>query len=113
MPGKASTNITLIALGALSLAMVALSYGSDEPDVTADCVEQQSDGSYLAVEDGYCGAGGGTHGGGAFIWLYGGSRNSDGRITGGSISRPPKGNISTRSGTVIRGGIGGHGGGGS
>jgi hypothetical protein len=113
MPRKASKSVTLIAIGALSLAIAATGCGSDEPDVTADCVVKQADGTYKEVDAKNCGAGGGSHGGGAFIWLYGGSRHSDGRISGGSMTRPPSGNISTRSGTVIRGGFGGHGGSGS
>ncbi|MDH2424841.1 hypothetical protein [Sphaerisporangium sp. TRM90804] len=110
---KASGAVTLLALGALSIAMVT-ACSDDEPQVTADCAVKQADGSYKAVDDRHCNSGGGgSSGGGAFIWMYGSTRAADGRLTGGTITRPAAGNIATRSGTVIRGGFGGHGGSGS
>ncbi|WP_152990180.1 hypothetical protein [Sphaerimonospora mesophila] len=85
--------------------------------MTADCAAKQRDGSYRAVADSYCDnhRSSGGHGGGGFVWIYGGSHASNGTVTGGTLTRPQNTNISSRSGRVIVGGFGGNakGGGGS
>lgn len=105
---KATKSITLVALAAVSLAMVA---ACDEPDTVADCVVKQPDGSYKKVDDDKCDRNGGSYG--SYVWVYGGSTSRDGYVHGGTLQAPSRGTVSTRSGTTIRGGFGGHGGGGS
>ncbi|MBP2704467.1 hypothetical protein JOL79_11640 [Microbispora sp. RL4-1S] len=110
---KATTSLTLTTLAALSLACAATACSDDGPDVTADCVVKQADGSYKQVDDDYCDDH--HHGGGStFVWIYGGSHGNGGRVTGGSFTRPANANITSSSGKVIsRGGFGGRAGAGS
>ncbi|RCG27216.1 hypothetical protein DQ384_26210 [Sphaerisporangium album] len=119
-PRKASTAITLVALGALSLAMVTACSDDDGPTVAADCVIREADGKLKAVDDKYCSnsGGGGGHSTSSFVWIYGGSY-SNGHVYGGSYTKPPNTNIASRSGrtvlsnagkgTVSRGGFGSRG----
>lgn len=106
---KATRSVTLVTLSAVSLALAACS--SDEPTTTADCVARQQNGQYKKVDDDRCDRSGGSRG--AYVWYYGGSAGRDGYVRGGTFQRPATGSISTRSGTTIRGGFGGHGGSGS
>lgn len=112
---KASQTITIATLTALSLSLTACAdTGSGSGAVTADCVTRQPDGTYKSVDDKHCGkttSGGG--GGGAYVWMYGGTRASDGRIHGGTLHKPANTNINTRSGRVVVGGFGSSGKGGS
>lgn len=113
MPRKASASITLTTLAAPSLTFAAACAEDEGPEVTADCVVKQPDGTFKAVDDDLCDDDD-HHGGSSFVWIYGGSSGSNGRITGGTFNRPTNANISTRSGSVIsRGGFGGRSGGGS
>ena len=112
---KASKQITLAALGVLSLTVVA-GCGEDAPRVTADCVARDPGGAHRPVNEKNCNTSGsaGRGGGGAYVWVYGGTPGADGRIRGGTLTRPRGAAITSRSGTVIsRGGFGGRGGGGS
>ncbi|MEV7805069.1 hypothetical protein AB0O28_19170 [Microbispora sp. NPDC088329] len=111
---KATTSLTLTTLAALSLTFAA-ACADDGPEVSADCVVKQADGTYKQVDDDLCDDDDHHHGGGgSFIWIYGGSHSSNGRITGGTFTRPANANITTSSGKVIsRGGFGGRAGGGS
>ncbi|GHE31300.1 hypothetical protein GCM10017673_37530 [Streptosporangium violaceochromogenes] len=101
----ASCGVTVAALAALSLSLVAAC--SDDPDVppvTADCVVRQPDGSYQAVDDKLCDTGSGS----SFVWIYDGRHDSrTGRVSGGTFRRPPQTNITARSGRVVVGGFGG------
>jgi hypothetical protein len=106
---KATKSITLATLAAVSLTMAAAC--SNEKTTTADCVMKQPNGQYKKADDNQCDRNGGSRG--AYVWYYGGTTTSDGRVRGGTLQRPSTGGISTRSGTTIRGGFGGHGGGGS
>ncbi len=103
---KSSKNVTIgAALIALSVSIAACS--DDEKGVTADCVQRQPDGSTKVVSDSKCSSGGGSSSG--FVWLYGGSY-SNGRVTGGSYTKPAGTNITSRGGApIVRGGFGGTG----
>ncbi|GAA4209185.1 hypothetical protein GCM10022252_75330 [Streptosporangium oxazolinicum] len=109
-PRKASRSITVFALAALSLSLVAACADEPEtPPVTADCVVKQPDGSYKAVDDKLCDNPGGAQSAVGFwpVWIYGGSYDSrTHRVTGGSKFRPLNTNINARSGRVITSGFG-------
>ncbi|MFI7641943.1 hypothetical protein [Nonomuraea sp. NPDC049400] len=107
---RASTTVTVTtALAALSLSLSACgsdpSEDSSAPSVTADCVVQQPDGSYKAVDDDYCDDDDNDRD--SFVWIYGGSSSHNGHIYGGTRQRPSNTNITSRSGKVIVGGFGG------
>jgi hypothetical protein len=110
---KASKTITIATLTALSLSLTACA-DNNSSTVVADCAARQPDGSYKAVDDKHCDKhSGGGGGGGAFVWMYGGTRASNGRIHGGTLHKPANTNINTRSGRVVVGGFGSSGKGGS
>lgn len=103
---KASATITVTAaVAALSLSLAACG-GKNPPAVTADCTQRQPDGSHKVVADELCD----RHAGGS-AWIYGGSYHN-GYVSGGSQARPPRTDISTRSGRTVVGGFGGSGRGG-
>ncbi|MEV1171619.1 hypothetical protein [Nonomuraea sp. NPDC049784] len=111
---RASTTVTVTtALAALSLSLSACGGDTSAPSVTADCVVQQPDGSYKAVDDNYCDDDDNDHD--SFVWIYGGTSSHNGHIYGGTRQRPSHTNVTSRSGKVVVGGFGGtsKGGGGS
>ncbi|NRQ31317.1 hypothetical protein HII36_05620 [Nonomuraea sp. NN258] len=93
----------------LSIAVAIAASGSDEeevPEVVADCViaTQQVDGTYQVVDDRFCN--GGSHAA-YYHWLYGSSTtNRPGYVRGGTRTLPANTNVTSRTGTVIRGGFG-------
>lgn len=123
---KASKVVTLTTVGAVAVLIAAYCSAQDDryDEVVADCVDIDSfasDGSYLIVDEDYCGGGDGddddddyyyryyrgSHG--AYRWYYGGVRRA-GRVSGGTTLRPADVRIVSRGGTVIqRGGFGGRG----
>jgi hypothetical protein len=105
-----SRAVRLGMLGVLSLTLVAC--GSDDDEVEASCVLQdsyQSDGSYQVVDEDLCDDDDdyrSSHAGG-YYWYYGGHR-SGGRILNGSTVKPKGAKITTAKGkTLQRGGFGG------
>jgi hypothetical protein len=111
-PRKASKAIPLTILGVLSVMLVGYcAVTQDDDDVTADCVQQLTDGTYEVVDDDNCDDDngrttfyGGSHG--AYLWYYGGTRIGN-RLRGGTTVRPSNVNISSRTGKSIqRGGFG-------
>ncbi|MFI6496833.1 hypothetical protein [Nonomuraea typhae] len=102
---KASKTITVAtAVVALSVSLAAC---GEDKTVTADCVDKATG---KILPDSHCSSGGSAGGG---VFIYGGTVGGDGRVSGGSYSKPANTNISTRSGKVLVGGFGGSGKGGS
>ncbi|GAA1993440.1 hypothetical protein GCM10009799_19190 [Nocardiopsis rhodophaea] len=102
-------------IGALSLVVAGC---SSPKEVTAHCVEDKPtarttsfDGSekgQRVVDERYCDDSG--RAGGGYHYYYGGTVRN-GRVSGGSVTRPSDARIVTERGTVIqRGGAGGRGG---
>lgn len=107
----------------LAAAALAATLSGCSQTTTARCVDANGNvlpdsacgtgGTYVSGTGGY----GGGYGGGGH-WVYGGRGGTTvgSRATGYSASPPSNGNISSPSGTVVRGGFGGegssHGGGG-
>lgn len=101
-------------LSALSLTLVACGSKS----TTAWCVDRyapaggQAKGGYRVVPDSSCRTSDiyRNVSYGQYFWYYGGKRNSNGYVSGGSSYRPGKGKIKSGSGrTLSRGGFGGSG----
>ena len=101
---KASKSVT-VATTVVALSLSVAACGSSS--VTADCVER---GTNRVLPDKHCStAGGGSSG----VFIYGGTPGPDGRVQGGTYTKPPNTNINTRSGKVVVGGFGSSGKGGS
>ena len=111
----------IVAAG-LAGTVAALMAGCGNNTQTADCV----DASGRVLPDNYCQSyGGGYYGGGYYggngvvivhsggpHWVYGGNVTTSGgvsRVYGGSTTPSGSGDISSRSGTTVRGGFGGSG----
>ncbi|WP_285694935.1 hypothetical protein [Actinomadura sp. NBRC 104412] len=102
-------------VSALSLTVAAC--GSKT--TTAWCVDRyapavgRTAGGYKVVSDVFCDSRDierGTVSYGRYFWYYGGKRDSDGYVSGGSRFGPSKGKIKSSSGrTLSRGGFGGSG----
>lgn len=115
----------IVAAG-LAGTVAALLAGCGNNSQTADCVDANG----RVLPDSYCQSGGGYGGGyyggggntvivhsGGSHWVYGGNVSTSGgvsRVSGGSSTPSGDGDISSRSGTTVRGGFGrsgaGHGG---
>jgi len=110
-----SRAIKIGMVSALSLTVAAC--GSKT--TTAWCVDRyappigKTKGGYRVVPDYFCDSRDvqrGTISYGRYFWYYGGKRDSDGYVSGGSSVGPSKGKIKTKSGTTLsRGGFGGGG----
>ncbi|MBB2913039.1 hypothetical protein FHS43_004334 [Streptosporangium becharense] len=128
---KASSIITLLTVGVVSLTVVASCLaGENDKEITADCVNidsREDDGSYEVVDEALCDLydfddledphGSDDSGLGysyrAYQWYYGGVRDGF-RASGGTTVRPSDARVSSRGGIVIqRGGFGGRGSSGS
>jgi hypothetical protein len=102
-------------VSALSLTVAAC--GSKT--TTAWCVDRyapsagKAKGGYRVVSDAFCNRGDidrGTISYGRYFWYYGGNRDTDGYVSGGSRVGPSKGKIkSSKGNTLSRGGFGGGG----
>ncbi|MBB6169959.1 hypothetical protein HNR23_000019 [Nocardiopsis mwathae] len=137
-PGRKSSSTVLIgAIGALSLAVAGCSTPAKE--VTAHCVEDGNKGrptpgaspdpwgtpapgptaaadgggrdGQRVVDERHCKRSGGSSGVGSGYHYYYGGTVDNGRVSGGTTTRPSDAKVVTERGTVIqRGGAGGRGG---
>lgn len=113
--GKATRRSGQIATTLLTAAAAATLSGCSHNATTARCIGP--DGRVLSDAACQGGAGGGVYyGGGGYArqqprWVYGGGGGTaiGSRATGYSTTAPNEGDITTHSGTTIRGGFGGEG----
>lgn len=105
-------------VSALSLTLV----GCSTKSTTAWCVDRLATpvtgataGGYRIVSDSNCNRSdvGRYSSYGQYFWYYGGTRQSNGYVSGGSSFAPSKGKIKSSSGSTLRGGFGGSGSSGS
>jgi len=111
---------TAAAVGIVGVVAGLGYWALSAPNVTAQCVQDDTNGQPIIVPDSYCtGHTAGMNGffffgGHQYRYYYGSSGSVGSRPIGGSTARPPGANITTKSGTSIqRGGLGGKFGGGS
>lgn len=109
---RKSQRVAITMLGATAAVVMGLASGCSQT-TTAHCVDAYGN----VLPESQCSTSGynsGYHGGyygHSGSWVYGGSVNNN-RVSNYSTSAPSSGDISTDSGTVVRGGFGGFGGGG-